>query len=48
MSGVLIFGSVVEALRAGFSILSPYPDSEGFLQARIRTERGWALALVRP
>lgn len=48
MSGIVIFGSVVEAIRAGFEILSPHPDSEGFLHARIHTGRGWAVALVRP
>jgi hypothetical protein len=46
MSGILIFRSVVEALSAGFEIESAYPDSEGFLHARIRTPRGWAAALV--
>ncbi len=47
MSGIVIFGSVVEAIRAGFEVLSPHPDSEGFIHARIRTEKGWAVALVR-
>lgn len=47
MSGILIFGSVVEAIQAGFQIESPHPDSEGFLHARIRTADGWAIALVR-
>jgi hypothetical protein len=47
MSGIHIFGSVSEAIRAGFKILSVHPDSEGHLHARIRTSAGWALALVR-
>lgn len=47
MSGIQIFGSVTEAIRAGFKILSEHPDSEGHLHARIRTSAGWALALVR-
>ncbi len=48
MAGLLIFRSPEEALRAGFQILSIYPDREGFLPARMRTAAGWALALVRP
>jgi hypothetical protein len=48
MSGIQIFPSVMEAIRAGFQIESPHPDSEGFLRARIRTHAGWAVALVRP
>jgi hypothetical protein len=47
MSGILIFRSVVEAIQGGFQIESPYPDSEGFLHARTRTQNGWAVALVR-
>lgn len=47
MFGILIFQSVTEAIRAGFTIESPYPDSEGFLHARIRTAAGFATALVR-
>lgn len=47
MNGIVIFGSVPEALHAGFQILSPYPDSEGFLHARTRLSQGWAAALVR-
>jgi hypothetical protein len=45
--GITIFESVLEALRAGYTIESPYADSEGFLHARIRTAAGWAKALVR-
>lgn len=48
MSGLVIFNSVNEALRAGYEILRPaFPDSEGFLHARIMTGRGWAIALVK-
>jgi len=35
--GIVIFRTVVEALRAGYLIESPIPDSEGFLHARTRT-----------
>lgn len=45
--GITIFSTINEAIRAGFMLESPYPDSEGFLHARIRTTAGWALALVR-
>lgn len=45
--GIHIFESAVEALRAGYMIESPVPDSEGFLAARVRTTAGWAKALVR-
>lgn len=45
--GITIFESVREALRAGYTLESPYPDSEGFLHARIHTAAGWAKALVR-
>ena len=44
--GMFVFASVLEAIRAGYQIESPYPDSEGFLHARIHTARGWARALV--
>jgi len=44
--GIAIFESVSDALRAGYTIESPYPDSEGFLHARIHTAAGWAKALV--
>jgi hypothetical protein len=43
MSGILVFRSVQEALRAGYQIYGKTED--GYL-ARTRTERGWALALV--
>ena len=45
--GIQIFNSVREAVLAGFMIESPFPDSEGFLHARIHTNGGWAKALVR-
>ena len=45
--GIGIFESVREALKAGYMLESPYPDDEGFLQARIQTKAGWAKALVR-
>lgn len=43
MSGVVVFHSVREALSAGYQI---YGKSEAGYLARIRTERGWALALI--
>lgn len=43
MSGMVIFKSVREALIAGYQICGK--TDEGYL-ARMRTERGWALALV--
>jgi hypothetical protein len=45
--GILIFKNVQEAVRAGYIVESPIPDSEGFLHARIRTDRGWAIALIQ-
>jgi hypothetical protein len=45
--GIVIFKNVQEALRAGYMIESPIPDSEGFLRARTRTARGWAMALIQ-
>lgn len=44
---MLIFDSVRAALAAGYTILSPHADSDGNLLARTRTQRGWAIALVR-
>jgi hypothetical protein len=44
--GIQIFQNVREAISAGFTIVSPIPDSEGYLHARIRTAAGWAIALV--
>ena len=48
MSGLLIFSSVLAALRAGFTMESSIPDSEGFLHAFIMSAAGKSLALVRP
>ena len=45
--GILIFPTLQEALRAGYMLESPFPDSEGFLRVRTRTSVGWASALVR-
>ena len=47
MSGIVIFNTVIEALRAGYCIESPIPDGEGFLHARIRCAGGLAKALIR-
>ena len=44
--GIAIFESVQVALRNGYTVESPFPDSEGFLHARIHTAAGWAKALV--
>lgn len=46
-AGILIFNKIQDALHAGYSIESPYPDSEGFLHARMRTATALAMALVR-
>jgi hypothetical protein len=43
MAGIVVFSSVSEALRAGFQIYDR--TSSGYL-VRMRTARGWALALV--
>jgi hypothetical protein len=45
--GIQIFSSVTAAVRAGYMVDSPLPDSEGFLHARIHTPAGWAPALIR-
>lgn len=44
---IYIFGSVMQALKAGYSIESPLPDRDGLLHARIRTAAGDARAFVR-
>jgi hypothetical protein len=44
MQGIRVFSSVSDALEAGFQLYDR--TSEGYL-ARIRTTRGWALAVVR-
>lgn len=41
--GIVVFRSVREALQAGYQIYGKTGD--GYL-ARMRTERGWALALI--
>ena len=47
MAGIVFFPNVAAAIAAGYEIERPaVPDSEGFLHARIQTERGWAQALV--
>jgi len=43
MAGMVVFGSVAEALRAGYQVYDRTHD--GYL-VRIRTAAGWALALV--
>ncbi len=43
MTGLIVFRSLTEALRAGFEVYDRTPT--GYL-VRTRTEAGWALALV--
>jgi hypothetical protein len=43
MSGVVVFTSVRDALRAGYHI---YGKTDNGYLARIRTQGGWALALI--
>ena len=43
MQGVVVFSSVAEALEAGYQIYGKTDD--GYL-ARLRTAKGWALALI--
>ncbi len=43
MSGLVVFTSLREALNAGYHI---YGRSERGYLARLRTDGGWALALV--
>ena len=43
MTGVVVFSSVAEALKAGYHIYGKTDD--GYL-ARMRTSKGWALALI--
>jgi hypothetical protein len=45
--GIQVFSSIAEAIRAGCTIDSSCPDSEGFLHARIQTPAGWAQVLIR-
>jgi len=43
MSGVMVFNTLAEALRAGYQVYER--TSDGYL-VRTRTDAGWALALV--
>lgn len=43
MSGLLVFRSLADALRAGFTVYDRTP--RGYL-VRQRTQSGWALAVV--
>ena len=43
MTGLMVFSSVTEALRAGYQIYDRTAD--GYI-VRIQTARGWAMALV--
>ena len=43
MSGLLVFKSLADALRAGFQVYDR--TSEGYL-VRTKTTNGWAMALV--
>jgi hypothetical protein len=43
MSGLMVFDSLADALRAGFQIYDRTQD--GYL-VRTRTAQGWAMALV--
>ena len=43
MTGVVVFNSVADALKAGYHIYGKTED--GYL-ARLRTQGGWALALI--
>jgi hypothetical protein len=44
MPGLVRFNSLAEAIRNGFQVCGQCP--EGYL-VRIRTERGWAMAIAR-
>jgi hypothetical protein len=44
MSGIVVYNSLEEALKVGYRIIDRI--SEGYL-VRIRTDGGWALALVK-
>lgn len=43
MAGIVVFRSLAEAINAGFEVYDR--TAEGYL-VRMRTARGWALALV--
>ena len=44
VAGLLVFSSIAQALRAGFQVYDRTPD--GYL-VRVRTQGGWAMAIVR-
>ena len=43
MAGVMVFKTLADALRAGYSVYDRTPD--GYL-VRTRTANGWAMAIV--
>ena len=43
MAGIVVFNTLADALRAGYTVYDRTAD--GYL-VRIRTARGWAMALV--
>jgi hypothetical protein len=43
MAGLVVFKNLSEALRAGFEV---YDKTENGYLVRLRTENGWALAVV--
>jgi hypothetical protein len=43
MAGLMVFKSVADAIKAGFEVYDR--NADGYL-VRIRTSRGWAMALV--
>ena len=43
MSGIVVFSSLAEAVRAGFE---PYEQTAAGYIVRVRTRTGWALAFV--
>ncbi len=43
MTGLLVFKTLSEAIRAGFEV---YDRTEDGYLVRMRTEKGWALAIV--
>ena len=46
--GIQAFDGVCEAIRAGYEILSVYPDRAGYLHARMKVDaEHYALALIR-
>ena len=50
IQGTRVFENVPAAIRAGYEILSVYPDADGYLRARTKldaTHYGLALITVR-